>query len=251
MPVGRRTVGGRGSNGASVRRRAGIAGAVLGLAALAAPVPAASAVSALSTASPGALSATCRSLQAKAIAAEAVDAAGDGTVEQVQYLRRCPSADPVVVYSLGTLVRFRTVVDGRGIERPVRRVTSSVPKVVAVGRPVQAAGGRQVAAQMVSLGRSRVCVTASTGFVRCQLAIVPKALSGKAGGRTLNVAFGNQAGDAARVVSATSADPTIVTVATDAATSLPYVVLGTPGSTMVCARYTKGAGGCQRWTIVG
>lgn len=200
---------------------------------------------------PSALSAKCRALQAKAIAAEAADPTGDGTAEQAAYLRRCPRADPIVVYSLGTLLRFHTVVDRAGKQVPVRRVTSSVPAVVAPGRAVQAEAGRQVAVQMLSLGRSRVCVTGSTGSVSCQLAVVPKAVSGKAGGRTLNVAFGNEPGDAARVVSVTSADPAIVTVATDAVTSLPYVVLGTPGSTMVCARFTKGAGGCQRWTTVG
>ncbi len=204
--------------------------------------------------STSALSRVCKSLQAKAIAAEAADPSGHGdTQEQAAYRKRCPDADPIYVVSLGSLSSWDRYLDGRGKPAGITKVTSSRPSVVALGKPTKTGSGGSSSVmtivQAIGRGTSRVCFTTTDRHTDCLLFAVPPSVAGKGGGRTLNVAFGNQAGAAATVVSITSSDPSVVSVATDPSSSLPYVVLSGPGTTTICAKYTKGRGGCQQWTI--
>ncbi len=216
--------------------------AVTGSAAMAAP------------SAPTAMTKACKALQAKAIAAAASNPAGGApTAAERTFYAKCPGVDTIVVMSLGSLSRYQLFADAKGRPAGIKKVTSSNPKVVALGKPVaETVDGKatnSTVVQAIGMGQSRVCFTPKSGAGRCVLMVTPKAISGKAGGRTLNVAFGDGASDAAKVVSITSSDPTVVSVATDPSRALPYVVLGQPGSTTICAKYTKGTGGCQQWTI--
>lgn len=195
----------------------------------------------------------CKVLRAKAISAAAKDPVGRGTPEERAYYARCPSADALQVISLGTLSTFLLFPNAKGEPTGIVKMTSSNPQVIAIGAAkrttVDGKATRATIVQAVGMGSSRVCVTMIGGSKRCLLLVTPKAIAGKAGGRTLNVAAGNQPGAAATIVSITSSDPSVVTVAPDPASTLPYVLLGQPGTTTVCAKYTKGTGGCQQWTI--
>jgi hypothetical protein len=195
----------------------------------------------------------CKALRAKAINAAAKDPVGRGTPEERAYYERCPSADTLQVISLGTLSTYLLFPDAKGEQAGIVAMTSSNPNVIAIGAAnrttVEGKATRATIVQAVGMGTSRVCVTVTGGSKRCLLVVTPKAIAGKAGGRTLNVAAGNQPGAAAMVVSITSSDPSVVTVTPDPASTLPYVLLGQPGTTTICAKYTKGAGGCQQWTI--
>lgn len=226
--------------------------AVVGVAVSAAAMS--SSVQATATSSPSAISKTCRALQAKAISAIAADPSGrEPTSAERAYYARCPRQDAISVVSLGTLARHTLAADAKGRPAGIVKVTSSNPEVVALGKPAKEVVDGKVTnstvLQAVGMGRSRVCFTLTTRATRCLLVVTPASIAGKAGGRTLNVAFGDGSNDAARVVSITSSDAGVVTVATDPSRALPYVVLGRPGTTTVCATYVKGSGGCQEWTI--
>ena len=214
----------------------------------------ASSTPAVAASVPTALSKACRALQAKAIEASAASPAnGPPTADERAFYAKCPGVDTIVVVSLGNLSGYQLGADAKGRPVGIAKITSSNQKVVAVGKPVaQTVDGKATNAtvvQAVGLGQSRVCFALKTGSSRCLLVVGPRAITGKAGGRTLNVAFGSQPNDAAKVVSITSSDPSVVSVATDPSSSLPYVVLSGPGTTTICAKYTKGRGGCQQWTI--
>lgn len=197
-----------------------------------------------------ALSKACKKAQTKAIAAEAADPAGQGTAQRA-YLKKCPGADYLDIRSIGSVVAFSDIADAHGKPVAVKKVTSSNPKVIALGKPTkQTTGGADallVEQQAVGLGQSRVCMTPATGKSLCLLVVVPKAVSGGTG-RTLNVALGH-AGVPAPATSITSSNPAVVTIGVDPSTSRPYTSPVGAGTTTICVQFSKGPGGCQDWTV--
>ncbi len=190
-----------------------------------------------------ALSKDCKKAQAKAIAAEAANPTNNGTKEQATYLRKCPGADYLEVRSIGSISAV-TQIPGPG-NKPVavKKVTSSNPKVVALGKP-----GEAVPQQVVGIGQSRVCMTPASGKAFCLLVVVPKKISGGTNGRTLNVGLATE-GTPQTATTITSSNPAVVTVNTDPTSGHPYTSPAGPGTTTVCAKFTKGPGGCQEWTV--
>jgi hypothetical protein len=203
-------------------------------------------------AQPSALSSTCKALQQKAIKAEAADPVGEGTKQSAAYLKKCPGAPYPDIRSIGNLSTFTTLLDAKRNPVGVKKVTSSNPKVILLGpaREVNVDGvaTTEYAQMAVGLGTSTVCIIPRSGKTFCELVAVPKAVSGKKDGRTLNVSQGGHDGDPARAVSITSSNPAVITAVTDA-TGLPSIIVGQPGTTTVCATFTKGPGGCQDWTL--
>jgi hypothetical protein len=225
-----------------------------GLAIIAASVACASALASVpaQAAQPSALSAACRALQHKAIVAESADPVGQGTKQTAAYLKKCPGAPYPDIRSIGDLSTFTTLLDAKHNPVGVKQVTSSNPKVILLGpaRETTADGvaTTEYAQMAVGLGNSTVCIIPRSGKTLCELVVVPKAISGKKNGRTLNVSQGGREGDPAKAVTITSSNPAVITAVTDAM-GLPSIVVGQPGTTTVCATFTKGPGGCQDWTL--
>lgn len=203
-------------------------------------------------AQPSALSRACKALQRKAIKAESADPVGQGTKQTAAYLKKCPGAPYPDIRSIGNLSTFTTLLDAKHNPVGVKKVTSSNPKVILLGPArettvdgVVTTGYAQMA---VGLGKSTVCITPRNGKTLCELVVVPKAISGSKDGRTLNVSQGGHEGDPAKAVTITSTNPAVIDAGIDA-TGLPVMFVGQPGTTTVCATFTRGPGGCQVWTL--
>jgi hypothetical protein len=219
---------------------------------LAIVVVAAACAIALTTAQPSGLSAACKALQQKAIKAESADPVGQGTKQSAAYLKKCPGAPYPDIRSLGDLSTYTTLLDAKHNPVGVKKVTSSNPKVILLGPARQATvdgvATTEYAQMAVGLGTSTVCIIPRSGKTLCELVVVPKAISGKKNGRTLNVSQGGHEGDPATAVTITSSNPAVITAVADA-TGLPSIIVGQPGTTTVCATFTHGPGGCQDWTL--